>query len=114
MRITISPSARTVRCRACIGGEVVDGDTIETCPICGGSERTAPDATYGVIDADGGRLQHDGRAESEGAPGLAVLVGMNRLSHVYAGTVPAATVARRRKANKAARAARRVTRRSAR
>jgi len=45
---------------------------------------------------------------------LGVLLGMNSLSHVYAGTVPAATVARRRAANRVARASRRANRRSAR
>lgn len=45
---------------------------------------------------------------------LGVLLGMNSLSNVYAGTVPAATVARRRAANKVARASRRANRRSAR
>jgi hypothetical protein len=44
----------------------------------------------------------------------AILAGLNRTGrHVYGGTVPAAEVARRRKANRAARAARRVTRRAA-
>jgi len=39
-------------------------------------------------------------------------VGPGRVSygHIYAGTVPAATIAKRRKANKAARAARRAAR----
>ncbi len=43
--------------------------------------------------------------------GLAVLLGLqNTGRHVYAGTVPAATVARRRAANKVARRSRRVNR----
>lgn len=39
-------------------------------------------------------------------------IGPGRVSygHIYAGTVPAATIAKRRKANKAARAARRAAR----
>ncbi|WGH21237.1 hypothetical protein SEA_OBITOO_61 [Arthrobacter phage ObiToo] len=43
------------------------------------------------------------------------LAGPGRLSysHIYAGTVPAAEVARRRKANKVARKARAVARRAA-
>ena len=41
----------------------------------------------------------------------AILVGLNRLNrHVYAGTVPHADVAARRKRNKAARASRRINR----
>ncbi len=47
--------------------------------------------------------------------GMAVLLGLqNTGRHVYAGTVPVAEVERRRRRNKAARAARRLTRRSAR
>ncbi|AYN59142.1 hypothetical protein HOU52_gp57 [Arthrobacter phage Yang] len=43
------------------------------------------------------------------------LAGPGRLSysHIYAGTVPAAEVARRRKANKVARASRRMNRKAA-
>lgn len=42
---------------------------------------------------------------------LATLGGLNRAGrHVYGGTVPAAVVDRRRKANRAARASRRVNR----
>lgn len=43
------------------------------------------------------------------------LAGPGRLSysHIYAGTVPAAEVARRRKANKVARASRRLNRKAA-
>jgi len=45
--------------------------------------------------------------------GLAVLLGLsNRGKHVYAGTVPAETVARRRAANKVARKSRRANRRT--
>ncbi len=47
--------------------------------------------------------------------GMAVLLGLqNTGRHVYAGTVPAAEVERRRRRNKAARVARRITRRFAR
>jgi hypothetical protein len=43
-----------------------------------------------------------------------ILFGLNRHGkHVYAGTVPADEVARRRAANRRARAARRITRRAA-
>lgn len=42
---------------------------------------------------------------------FAILTGLNRLGkHVYGGTVPAATIAKRRAANKAARAARKAGR----
>jgi hypothetical protein len=45
--------------------------------------------------------------------GLAILGALNRLGkHVYAGTVPAATVSRRRAANKAARRSRATNRRT--
>jgi hypothetical protein len=50
-----------------------------------------------------------------GNGGLAVLLGLSSTGkHVYAGTVPPATVERRRAANKVARASRRANRRSAR
>lgn len=41
---------------------------------------------------------------------LAVLLGLQNQQHIYAGTVPAATVANRRERNKLARAARRLNR----
>lgn len=41
---------------------------------------------------------------------LAILSGLQRGKHVYAGTVPAATKERRRRQNKAARAARKANR----
>ena len=47
-------------------------------------------------------------------PHLGALLALNSLGHIYGGTVPASTVARRRAANKAARASRRANRRSAR
>lgn len=116
MKLTINPSVRTVTCRACGGGgDTFDGETVETCPICGGSGRHAADATYGVIDADGGRVLYDGEAERDGTRGVAVLAALNSTRrHIYAGTAPAAAVARRRTANKAARRSRRTNRRSAR
>lgn len=46
----------------------------------------------------------------DGSFGRAILAGLQRKSHVYAGSVPAEVVASRRVKNRAARAARRVHR----
>lgn len=42
---------------------------------------------------------------------LAILGGLQRLPHIYEGTVPAATVQARRATNRRARASRRINRR---
>lgn len=72
---------------------------------------TYPTAVTGTIDASSPTLTRDAYE----TPGARMIFALTRLANagrlsVYQGTVPAKTIARRRAANKAARAARRAGR----
>lgn len=105
---------KTTWCRACGGtGDFFDGTESNTCGQCGGLGEHAVDVTpYGVA-GDGIEAYYEPPAQKP-APdnrGLAVLVGLGTTGkHVYAGTVPPATVERRRTKNRVARRSRRINR----